>query len=882
MANYTCTTNMTLEACIAAGPMNSGDDLTINAGATVTCDRTPSILMGRITINDGKLLVDGANIGTGNMINFVGNYQEYIIVYGQGELDVDGKWYSIGTTDGTNSQTFNLATYYDTSFCVDVVPMIQVETGRRINFDNTTGTAPEVDDFVFKASDHGVYGRIIEVQPTYLIVRWLIGTLVDDDAIEVQKVVDNNGPDMQISWTADVNHASGDILESGVYQEFGNSRANGISYISYYNHGVGGFVFDNQYQSTTLTMGTAAGATGGFVPPSGCDVRIPNVHFSTSNTTNYATNTTYHDGTAVETNWYDLNTSNAGAVDLSICNFGVAYFASAYASSYDGEYVGSQVCTGSSSAGSKTTYDHCVVVPDAVNRAIGSSYIFSTSDLLKGADVTNCMKVTSERNRFYLGALSSYDINFEGCIGTSPGAALWNTHSNYIYHFNRVAGLTIKNNIAVSFDAGHGPMLISDCDDVEVDNFMFSSTQDETIQAGEFNGLSIGYCTNARVCGIFVIGNGVPGNAVFSAGDCVNFKLYCMGMIDDKIALGTTDCEQVIYFAGICDNVEMARIWCTEGILNYAIFNSLAIQQNISVMNCSRRYDSSCMPLGGDYVNCKGLHCSSGNIGNVWNGLYTSYAAGYGSHWHDVFRSDTTGAIALVFTPKTTKTDAVYTINAGAPKFFKDGDLDMVSGDRITFEMQYFARGHTGFSGVTTFTLGQSTDGTDAWGANITKEFQYDVGSGYNGSWLDLTTAANLTGISVNPAIGVKLKVRLTATGTVSNICGMFIHTTTTLTAQKANFYTIDLDDCDVVLNGIVSGSRYWIYDEDLGEELAEGTATTDPVTETVRVKVGTNLLIRVRKSSAPTKYYPFTTKAISNNNDVNVAIIQTEDIIAT
>lgn len=325
MANYTCTTNMTLEACITAGPMNSGDDLTINSGAVVTCDRTPSILIGRVHINYGKLLIDGQNIGSGNMINFVGEYQQYVNVLGQGKFEIDGDWYDVGTTDGSNSQVFNLATYYDSSFCVDVVPMIQVETGRRITFDNSSGTAPAVDDYVFKASDHGVFGRIVEVASTYLVVKWLIGSLINNDAIEVQKVVDDKGPDMQISWTADVNHASGDILESGVYQEFGNSRANGISYISYFNHGVGGFVFDNQFQSTTLTMGTAAGTTGGFVPPSGCNVRIPNVIVSTATTTTYASNNTYHDGTATETNWYDISTNNAGAVEFSICNFGNSF-----------------------------------------------------------------------------------------------------------------------------------------------------------------------------------------------------------------------------------------------------------------------------------------------------------------------------------------------------------------------------------------------------------------------------------------------------------------------------------------------------------------------------------------------------------------------------
>ncbi len=94
--------------------------------------------------------------------------------------------------------------------------------------------------------------------------------------------------------------------------------------------------------------------------------------------------------------------------------------------------------------------------------------------------------------------------------------------------------------------------------------------------------------------------------------------------------------------------------------------------------------------------------------------------------------------------------------------------------------------------------------------------------------------------------------------------------------------YPIDQVECDVVLNGIVVDSRYWIYDSDTDTELADGTASADPVTETITVPSGTNLLIRVRKSSAGVKYEPFITTAVTNTTEINVAIIQQVDEIAT
>ena len=492
MANYTATTDMTLEQAIANGPMTNGDNLTINSGATVTCDRTPSILMGQIDINEGKLLIDGVNIGSGNMINFVGEYQEEINVKGQGTLEVNGAWYNIGTTDGTDAQTFNLATYYDSSFCVDVVPMIQIETGRRIDYDTASGTTPEVDDWIYKTSDRSVMGRIVEVNTgsSYIVVRFLTGSLADNDDIEVRKVVDSNGPDLQTSWAAKVNNVSGDIKEAGIYQEFGNSRANGTSFIADFHHGVGGFVFDNAFQSTTLTLATSSGSTGGFRPPSGCTVRIPNVHFSTSNTTNYASNNTYHDGTASENYWYNLGTSSGGVVDFSICNMGSVYFGCQLSYSYAAEYVGASIGMGTWSCSGTPTYSHCVVVPDAMNRGSDMAYAFRCMDLYNGATITDCMKISSEADRMYIGAEKSLDITIIGCIDTFHGNS-WNSYSNYCYYFNYCDNVTFDNNVAIGFDGSalSGILTLNTTTNFEANDFKLSCTQDGVAQTNEKNAI---------------------------------------------------------------------------------------------------------------------------------------------------------------------------------------------------------------------------------------------------------------------------------------------------------------------------------------------------------------------------------------------------------
>ncbi|NOR85396.1 hypothetical protein GQ473_04705 [archaeon] len=877
MANYTCTTNMTLEACITAGPMVSGDNLTINSGATVTCDRTPSILIGVVTINYGKLFIDGINIGTGNMINFVGEYAQTITVNGQGELDVNGKWYTLGTTDGTNAQVFNLATYYDSSFCVDTVPMIQVETGRRLDFNNSSGITPEVDDWIFKTSDRTIMGRIVEVHSTYLVVKFLTGTLANTDEIHVRKIIDNNGPDLQKSWTADINNASGDIKETGIYQEFGNSVINGVSQLSAFHHGVGGFAFANIFQSTTLTMGTATGTTGGFVPPSGCNVRIPNIHFSTSNITNYASNNTYNDGTINEYNRYNLSTASAGKVNFSLCNIGSAFFGCASANEFKCYNVGATISIGSAIAGTKTIYHNCCVCVDPLDLA-ASSQPFHLTDLVNGTEVKDCLAICGAAlSNFAM--TSSTDVSIIGCISSNAGSGTNISIRGPLYNIVRCKNVVFNNNVAISnLNSTTYPFLtIQTSENVSINNFIVG-TQTNTTQTWVSSGITINeFSKNIEIIGMEIISAGLPGRWFIQTDDVIDLRVRCVGLIDDPIDFGTLT-DEFITLSGTSSKISIARCWKKNG--QTKTFQGVATYANdIEVLNCGADYATFFRAYSLDNYIIKGLHAGSGTPGST-TGIEELYPACYGYQFTDGFRSDVVGFIVCNMKPPSADINYV-TITAGNPLFYNNGYLDMTSGDVIEFEMSYFALGHISFPGTYTSVLGVSGWNVNEW-TNVTVDFQYDIGSGWNGSWLDARTVSNWTGISVVAATGVKLKYRFTATGTSTSMTMFIIDTVTSLAAQKANWYPIDQITCDITLNGIVVGSRYWIYDSDTSAELAEGTASTTSPEITVICANNTNLLIRVRKSSAATKYFPFKTTAVSNTTSINVAIIQVEDGIAT
>lgn len=839
MADYTATTDLTLEQCITNGPMVDGDNLTINSGAVVTCDRTPSILMGNITINDGELFIDGENIGTGNMINFVGEQGQEIIVNGQGVLDVNGDWYTLGTTNGTDSQTFNLTTYYDSSFCVDHVPMIQVETGRRIDFDNASGTTPEVDDFVYKATDKGVFGRIVEVNATssYLVVKYLIGSLANDDGIEVRKVVDNVGPDLQISWTADVNNVSGDIKEAGIYQEFGNSRANGVTYISSFGNGIGGFVFDNPWQSTTLTMGSSTG--GGFVPPSGCTVRVPNVHFSNATTTAYASNNTSHPGTDVVTALYSLDTGLAGTIELDVCNVGTAYMASGDAFSYTANFVGTHTCMGSQRVNNVANYTSCCVVSDPIGEMEGpQEQSFATEDIINGVNIIDCLRVKSLTTRDYIGGNATFNINVSGCIATGAFAATGPSSSFvYAYTFEQCNNITFNNNIAVMADTGlsFGACRLLNCDGFESNDFKVQTVQDGTPQTEEEDCMIFNTCSNIRIVGTEFLNDSLPGRNWFVFTDSREVKIRAVGMIDDKYDRAL-ESGYIVSMGGYMQNLDLARCWTTGGNPNEIILISDA-STGISVKNCSGDYNGELEPAGGNDVLFAGTHGGNGTPGSA-TGVGVTYPSKYGRQIHDHFRSDTVGNIyCLMITPSETVNNV--TITAGAPKFFKDGDLDMVSGDVIEFEQDYFALGHTGFTGNFTTAIGGASWGADEW-TNVTVDFQYDIndGSGWNGTWLDLRTSSNLTGISVDPGDGVKLKFRLTATGTQTSMSGVFVETSTTISDQNSNLYPIDQNEVSITINTLDGNDGSDLQDvrvlmeADAGGDLTQGTDILSGLTD--------------------------------------------------
>ena len=197
-------------------------------------------------------------------------------------------------------------------------------------------------------------------------------------------------------------------------------------------------------------------------------------------------------------------------------------------------------------------------------------------------------------------------------------------------------------------------------------------------------------------------------------------------------------------------------------------------------------------------------------------------ASVYGTHFRDFFIGNTVGRILLAFNEPTQDTAIYYSKISGSPRFNSLGGLLMPTiGDKCSFETPYFIKGHTGFQN-----LAPVMSGGTITNYNIT--FQYDIGGGYLSERALNSTNLNL--ITIDPTIGIKLKIFITTTIANSTaITYLRIDTKSSYSAQNTDLYYLDVakifldfedsyanlrlqivatDDDSEVYNGLVSGSN--------------------------------------------------------------------------
>jgi hypothetical protein len=254
----------------------------------------------------------------------------------------------------------------------------------------------------------------------------------------------------------------------------------------------------------------------------------------------------------------------------------------------------------------------------------------------------------------------------------------------------------------------------------------------------------------------------------------------------------------------------------------------------------------------------------------------TGQASVYGTHFWDAFTSDTAGRVILSMNEPTAETTSLVSYVTGTPKFTSAGQLTMqTANDEVIIEQSYFVKGCTALTNTAPIITGTNVTYSSGarWG-NHDIYYQIDTGSGYSGTWKDLT-AVNLSGESINASTGFKIKYRIvTATSATNNaITYIRITTDSTLASQTDNLYP--LDTVTISVDDVVAGSSVKISKTSDGtvlfNEVISGTSKLFSTEYTGQVSV------ELRKASA-SPYYKAWYTIVTIGTGVTVNALQERD----
>ena len=447
-------------------------------------------------------------------------------------------------------------------------------------------------------------------------------------------------------------------------------------------------------------------------------------------------------------------------------------------------------------------------------------------------------------------AIATAAVTLQSCFagGTVSSLVAWEfslaTTGRYVVFINYVTGVTFANNV-------FGSLLLRGSSSTGCIN----STQAVNCT---FNGLiligSRGYFVGAQNCtfnntvyydhnittnttasfpmfaldlntgcnGITVSGwsmplpNNGPYSGLVSVNACYNIQMKLIGTSTiAPLVMTNTVTGVAVNGAGNNDTVTIKRVFLSGTRLGpYVFVNS---DTNILVENCMGDYaDATVQPA---------LNALMKNVGIT--STTTGQQSCYGTHWITRFLTTTSGFTEILCNEPTASSAAQCFTSGGVPQFNSSGSVLLTKvGDSVTWEMPFFAVGYTAFTNSAPTITGTNVTFGTRWG-NHDIEFQVDTGSGYGGTWLNLT-ATNLIAQTFNSTTGYKLKIRATcaiaaATNVITN---MRVAMTTTSSDQQTQLYPMDQVTTTLSSDTVLTGAEIRIYDMDnlpagsLGTEL--------------------------------------------------------------
>ncbi|MGL5001638.1 MAG: hypothetical protein ACRDAM_01730, partial [Casimicrobium sp.] len=538
-----------------------------------------------------------------------------------------------------------------------------------------------------------------------------------------------------------------------------------------------------------LRIGHNGTANAGFVPATGLKVAIPNIILqnctTAARTANALPNATL--GTR-----YDFTTTGGGVIEIDrACGAWYPSFAQAFSVTLSNCAFNEQISV--SEIASPMTWSKVGVGQTAAQ----SQSALVMSLCFAGGTFTDC-----HWSRATLAASGNYTALMTDCAGFS---FIRDRRTALTVKGNATSGNLLATRVANTTYADtkltNGRMVFVTCKNIEITNTdyadVITGTTATTAAQNSYVFELQSNCDNVRISGVAHHGltnvQAYLGILSIAAAGCNGTRLRNIGTRAAPLSLGSAN-QGAYLFAlaagAAATDTKVQRCYVTgtrTGLWTGDNSSTGVVLESVSGDNA----DAPVTPMLNAIA--KGIRCTH---------PLTAQTACYGTHWHDYFVSDTVGRIAILCNEKTAiePSASSYAVLSGAPAFTSAGGLYMPTiGMSIEYTMPYFALGHTSFQNSAAVMAGGTI-------GNYTLEYQLDKNDGNGFGALKTLNGANLSAeAGINPALGVKLKMRITTAVTnATAITSLYVLTNSTAVAQD-NPYPLDTNT--VTFTGIASGS---------------------------------------------------------------------------
>jgi hypothetical protein len=853
MANQIITTSTNHDALTGR---NAGEDITIQQGAVLTIDSYPqdttSGILGDLNITSGEIHIDGRRV------------REVAYNSGTGSLPAVGTALTYGTS-GT-AKVINLTSGTAASGVITIT--IQGV------FEEPTGTITDGSWSATVTSSKIGFLRVYGEDQIWDATNGTCTLRITGDWYEVAV---GDGTDSQSITLPHTGRQHALWIETGsgtnVFQIWHrvNTTTSTVFFDAVADWGNSfecGFVFSCVAGSGVVNFGTS---TNGGAPPNGARIRIPNVHLGT---------------TTVAAPQTEI-ISNVLSQHIAIVDSGVTE------SVFIDHLNASTVDVTLSQTNGATISDSALGISGTSFVTNNAAPITITNTCFRGGQnigtegPANVCQIVDN-----LGGITFQDCVIVGGVnGSNSGALVLTTMANATFEgTNKIVSLEQDENTMASLRCSTSSRINNNGTLLLLNGGIITTAGSVNLQLGDIawgqltsrgnteNSLAIlnlSATDTARVnSGRYLTGSGVGPfrGAQIVLTDTANVTIQNFGSVTNKLNNGGFG-SSVFNFAGITNNVVFRRCYFTNTASTQTI-TTLNSVSGVTFENCGVDYNDEIEMDSSNFI-LKGVHGASG-APEASTGVEGDLVNVVGTTFYDHFKSDTTGAVGLVFANPGNFYASNFQVVSGTPIFNGIGDLIMSTiGDQVIYTWPYEILGHTAFQNAALQLSGVNT-------GNILFEYDLDTGSGFSGTY-QTVNGANLSAETISPT-GFRIRIRMTTQATATtSITGFAILTNTTLAAQAANLYPFPADRTASV-TGILTGSTVEIYnvteDTQLFNEVISGTSVIIPYNNGSIASDGDVIRITINKTSGLTSYLTQTITSVAGGSGFSALAAQEIDAV--